>query len=624
MAFPPQTFHKTLASGLKHAGFLVITAGVLFAIGELVKPFGDHLPYSAFHTALQRGEIRSVQIGTKFIYGTRVVASPAVAAEFSPEPPLSALVPFTTVRVTDPHLTPLLEAQGVPYAGQVEYRFLTTLIPWLIPLGVMLFLGQRLLQQLNPHQGAVSFGKSRAKTYQRQTGAITFDDVAGIDEAKQELHEIVHFLRHPTKYAKLGGRIPKGVLLVGPPGTGKTLLARAVAGEASARFLSLSGADFVEMFAGVGAARVRDLFQQAQQQTPAIVFIDELDAVGKKRGASPVQQNDEREQTLNQLLTELDGFDTRDGVIILAATNRPEILDPALLRAGRFDRQVVVDRPDVQERLRILQLHAREVRLEPTVELDVVAARTAGMVGADLANVINEAALLAARHNKTAITMDELELALDRIQAGPQKKSRVMARAEKERVAYHESGHALVAAQLPTADPVRKVTIIPHGAAGLGYTQQLPTHDRYLYTDAALRDRITVLLGGRAAEAIVYGQVSTGAHDDLRQASEMARRMVMLFGMSPQLGPYTLGQETQSAFLADADQLPRPVSESTAQLIDQAAQSIVEAMAQRAQDIVVSQRETLEALAQYLLEHESIDQATLTQLFADVELRASV
>ena len=624
MAFPPQTFHKTLVSGLKHAGFAVIIAGVLFAIGELVKPYGNQLPYSAFSAALQRGEIRAVQIGTKFIYGARVVPSATVAVESSAEPPPHAVVPFTTVRVADPHLTQALEAQGVPYAGRVEYRLLTTLIPWLIPLGVMLFLGQRLLQRLNPNPGAVSFGKSRAKIYRHKLGDITFDDVAGIDEAKQELHEIVHFLRHPTKYAKLGGRIPKGVLLVGPPGTGKTLLARAVAGEASARFLSLSGADFVEMFAGVGAARVRDLFKQAQEQTPAIVFIDELDAVGKKRGASPLQQNDEREQTLNQLLTELDGFDTRDGVIILAATNRPETLDPALLRAGRFDRQVVVDRPDVQERLRILQLHARQVRLEPTVELDVVAARTPGMVGADLANVINEAALLAARHNKKAITMDDLELALDRIQAGPQKKSRVMAQAEKERVAYHESGHTLVALQLPTADPVRKVTIIPHGAAGLGFTQQLPTHDRYLYTDEALRDRITVLLGGRAAEALVYGQVSTGAHDDLRKASDMARRMVMLFGMSPEFGPYALGQDTHSGFLGDTDQLPRPASETTAQLIDQEAQKLVEDMAQCAQEIVVSQRETLEALAQYLLEHESIEQEALTQLCTDVAQRATM
>jgi cell division protease FtsH len=612
MAFPPQTFHKTLTSGLKYAGCVVLIAGVLFAIGEVVKPYNEQLPYSAFQAALQRGEIRSVRIGAKFLYGTRVV----------PTLP-KAEAPFATIRVSDPHLTRALEAHGVPYAGQRENRLLTTVLPWFIPLGLLCFLGHRVLQRLHPDPGAVSFGKSRAKVHRRQFGDLTFDDVAGIDEAKQELREIVHFLRHPAKYARLGGRIPKGVLLVGPPGTGKTLLARAVAGEASAKFFSLSGADFVEMFVGVGAARVRDLFRQAQEHTPAIVFIDELDAVGKKRGANPVQHHDEREQTLNQLLTELDGFDTRDGVILLAATNRPEILDPALLRAGRFDRQVVVDRPDVEERLRILQLHARQVRLEPTVALDVVAARTPGMVGADLANVINEAALLAARHNKRAVTMDDLDLALDRIQAGPQKKSRLMAQAEKERVAYHESGHALVAAQLPTADPVRKVTIIPHGVAGLGYTQQLPTHDRSLYTDEALRDRITVLLGGRAAEALVYGQVSTGARDDLRQASDMARRMVMLFGMSSELGPYTVGQETHSAFLGDTDQLTRPASETTAQLIDREAQRLVEEMAGRAQQIVSSHRAALEALAQYLLEHESIDQESLTRLFADVAPRVT-
>ncbi len=391
-----------------------------------------------------------------------------------------------------------------------------------------------------------------------------------------------------------------------------------MAGEASVPFFSLSGSDFVEMFVGVGAARVRDLFKQAQEKAPCIVFIDELDAVGKARGINPIQQNDEREQTLNQLLAEMDGFDPRKGVIILGATNRPEILDPALLRAGRFDRQVVVDRPDLQGRLHILRLHAKKVRLAADVDLQIIAARTPGMVGSDLANVINEAALLAARYGKASVTMDELDKAIDRVMAGPEKKSRVMAPEEKRRVAYHESGHALVAESLPTADPVRKVTIIPHGVAALGYTQQLPTQDRYLYTKEELLDRITVMLGGRAAEEVVFHDVSTGAQDDLQRVGEMTRRMITELGMSEHLGAYAVEQARQPMFLDSGYQNSRHYSEETARRIDNEAQTLVERMYQRARQILEMHRDKLEALAQYLLEHEVIDQASLAMLLGDL------
>jgi cell division protease FtsH len=463
------------------------------------------------------------------------------------------------------------------------------------------------------------FGKSRARMYAEKETGVTFADVAGVDEATDELHEIIDVLRQPQKYTALGGRIPKGVLLVGPPGTGKTLLARAVAGEACVPFFSLSGSDFVEMFVGVGAARVRDLFKQAHDKAPAIVFIDELDAVGKARGINPMQHNDEREHTLNQLLTEMDGFDPRKGVIMLAATNRPEVLDPALLRAGRFDRQVVVDRPDVQGRLQILRLHAKTILLADAIDLDVIAARTPGMVGSDLANVINEAALLAARHGNAVVTMDDLDEAIDRILAGPQKKSRVMAPREKQRVAYHEAGHAVVAEMLPTADPVRKVTIIPHGVASLGYAQQLPTHDRYLYTKEELLDRIAVLLGGRMAEALVLQDISTGAQDDLYKASTLARRMVTAFGMSKELGPYTVEHGPQLMFLPHGSLPPQTYSEATAQTIDREAQEIVEAMAQRARKLLEVRHGTLETLAQYILVHETIDQSALARLLAGLQ-----
>jgi cell division protease FtsH len=583
-------------------GFLLVIQNVLFA-----RPF-EQLPYSDFKAALRQDRLEDVQISTHTIRGTLRSSTGEKA------PPLR----FMTVRVDDPELVQELEAHHVKYTGQYDSDVLKTLLSWIVPLVFLFILWGFLSRRLGPGQGVMNFGKSRARIYAERETGVTFADVAGVDEAKEELQEIIDFLRYPQKYATLGGRIPKGVLLVGPPGTGKTLLARAVAGEASVPFFSLSGSDFVEMFVGVGAARVRDLFKQAQEKAPCIVFIDELDAVGKARGINPIQQNDEREQTLNQLLAEMDGFDPRKGVIILGATNRPEILDPALLRAGRFDRQVVVGRPDLQGRLHILQLHAKKVRLAADVDLQIIAARTPGMVGSDLANVINEAALLAARYGKDAVTMDELDRAIDRIMAGPEKKSRIMAPEEKRRVAYHESGHALVAESLPTADPVRKVTIIPHGVAALGYTQQLPTQERYLYTKEELLDRITVMLGGRAAEEVVFHDVSTGAHDDLQRVSEMARRMITELGMSEHLGAYAVEQVRQPMFLDSSYQSARNYSEDTAKRIDTEAQTLVERLYQRARHILEMHRDKLEALAQYLLEHEVIDQASLAMLLGDL------
>lgn len=583
-------------------GFLLVIQNVLFA-----RPF-EQLPYSDFKTALRQDRIEDVQISTHTIRGT---LRPNTGDK---TPPLR----FMTVRVDDPDLVQELETHNVKYTGQYDSDVLKTLLSWIVPLVFLFILWGFLSRRLGPGQGVMNFGKSRARIYAERETGVTFADVAGADEAKEELQEIIDFLRYPQKYATLGGRIPKGVLLVGPPGTGKTLLARAVAGEASVPFFSLSGSDFVEMFVGVGAARVRDLFKQAQEKAPCIVFIDELDAVGKARGINPIQQNDEREQTLNQLLAEMDGFDPRKGVIILGATNRPEILDPALLRAGRFDRQIVVGRPDLQGRLHILRLHAKKVRLAGDVDLQIIAARTPGMVGSDLANVINEAALLAARYGKDAVTMDELDKAIDRVMAGPEKKSRVMAPEEKRRVAYHESGHALVAESLPTADPVRKVTIIPHGVAALGYTQQLPTQDRYLYTKEELLDRITVMLGGRAAEEVVFHDVSTGAQDDLQRVSEMARRMITELGMSEHLGAYAVEQVRQPMFLDSGYQSARHYSEDTARRIDNEAYTLVERMYQRARQILEMHRDKLEALAQYLLEHEVIDQASLAMLLGDL------
>ncbi|HET7584696.1 MAG TPA: ATP-dependent zinc metalloprotease FtsH, partial [Gemmatimonadaceae bacterium] len=478
----------------------------------------------------------------------------------------------------DPNDLERLRAANVIIRGSNSKGSITLILIQALPYVLLFGISMLIFRQMQAGGAkAFSFGKSKAKLLSGDTPKVTFADVAGADEAKAELQEIIEFLRDPQRFTRLGGRLPKGVLLVGPPGTGKTLLARAVAGEAGRPFFSMSGSDFVEMFVGVGASRVRDLFEQGKAHAPCIIFIDEIDAVGRHRGAGLGGGHDEREQTLNQLLVEMDGFDSSKGVIIMAATNRPEVLDAALLRAGRFDRQVVVDRPDVRGRAAILQVHARHVRLAPEVSLQVIAARTPGFAGADLANIVNEAALLAARKGKDAVGQADLEEAIDRVVAGLERKSRVLSETERDIVAHHEMGHALVAFNVAHADPVHKITIIPRGVAALGMTYQLPTEDRFLLTRSELEDRIAVLLGGRVAEELVYGEVSTGAHNDLERATEMARLMVMQYGMSEQLGPMTFGGGPQAMFLRGSG-LPqeREYSEESARRIDGETRSIID------------------------------------------------
>ncbi|HZU96817.1 MAG TPA: ATP-dependent zinc metalloprotease FtsH [Planctomycetota bacterium] len=489
------------------------------------------------------------------------------------------------------------------------------LVYFVLPSAMILLVLWLFMRRLSPQRQVMSFGKSKVRLYAERETRVTFDDVAGVDEAKEELKEVIQFLREPEPFRKVGARIPKGILLVGPPGTGKTLLARAVAGEANVAFLSLTGSDFVEMFAGVGAARVRDLFEQAQKQAPCIVFIDELDALGKVRGSMSLSgAHDEREQTLNQLLAEMDGFDPNVGVVILAATNRPEILDPALLRPGRFDRQVVVDRPDVKGRLAILKVHAAKVKLAADVDLEVIAKRTPGFAGADLENVINEGALLAGRRRMEAVTMKELNEAIERAIAGLEKKSRIMSPREKERTAHHESGHALVALSVPDADPVHRVSIIPRGVAALGYTLSLPAEDRYNLTQSELEDRIAVLLGGRAAELLIYGQVSTGDADDLSKAVGLARRMVRDFGMSPRFGPVSLGSDRRARFLEGIEETSQPYSPDTAREIDSEVENLIKKQDERVARIIKDREKALRAIAARLMENEVIEAEELVKV----------
>jgi len=530
---------------------------------------------------------------------------------------------FTVTRIPGVDEAPLiaeLEKHKVEFTGRIESTFVRDLFfGWIIPLGVMVGIWMFLMRRVGggPTQ-ALSFGRSKHKIFDRKELKTTFGDVAGVDEAKAELVEIVDFLKNPKKYQRLGGRIPKGVLLVGPPGTGKTLLARAVAGEADVPFFTLSGSEFVEMFVGVGAARVRDLFEQAKDKAPCIIFIDELDAIGKSRAGSTgfIGGHDEREQTLNQLLAEMDGFDSSKGVIIMAATNRPEVLDQALLRPGRFDRQVVVDKPDLRGREAILRLHARAVVLAPGVDLGVIAARTPGFAGADLANIVNEAALLAARKEKNAVEMADFEEAIDRVVAGLEKKSRVLSEKERDIVAHHEMGHALVATSVAHADPVHKVTIIPRGIAALGMTYQLPTEERFLMTRSELDDRIAVLLGGRVAEELVYGEVSTGAHNDLERASEIARLMVTKYGMSERLGLASYGEHTPLFLKGSGVGGDREYSEETARAIDEEVRAILERTHDRVRGILTTKKAVLIAAAQELKRTETLEGERLRRALA--------
>jgi cell division protease FtsH len=492
-----------------------------------------------------------------------------------------------------------------------------TLLYWILPFAFVIGFVMLIARQLQSGGSqALSFGRSRAKLLTENRPKVTFADVAGVDEAKQELGEVVEFLKYPKKFQQLGARIPKGLLLLGPPGSGKTLLARAIAGEAGVPFFSISGSDFVEMFVGVGASRVRDLFEQAKKSAPCIVFIDEIDAVGRQRGAGLGGGHDEREQTLNQLLVEMDGFDVNTGVILIAATNRPDVLDPALLRPGRFDRQVVVDRADVVGRAQILAVHSRNKPLAPDVRLEVLARRTPGFSGADLENLLNEAALLAARQNKTQIDMKDCEEAIDRVIAGPERKSRIMSQREKELVAYHESGHALTAKLLPNADPLHKVTIIPRGMA-LGITMQLPTEDRYLMTKAEIVDRIMVLLGARAAEELIFQENTTGAHDDLQKATTLARKMVMEFGMSPKLGPIALGKKHEQVFLGRDIVEERNYSEEVASQIDTEVRSIIDTCYANAYHLLETNIDKLHRLAEALLEKETVEAEEVDRLLSE-------
>jgi cell division protease FtsH len=577
------------------------------------------LNYSQFKSLVKKDLINDLVIGETTIKGNlkgaaaKEIFQPDKLKEMTPEILAGAkLLPFETVRVEDTGLTGELEAAKIPFKGELTSTWLPTILSWLVPVSLfLLFFGYLSRKMGSGSGGLMQIGKSKAKVYiEKQTG-VAFADVAGIDEAEAEVAEVVGFLKDPERYQRLGGRIPKGVLIVGPPGTGKTLLARAVAGEAGVPFFSLTGSDFVEMFVGVGAARVRDLFVQAVKNAPSIIFIDELDAIGRARGVSMVTGNDEREQTLNQLLAEMDGFDPNQGVIIMAATNRPEILDAALLRPGRFDRQILVDRPDIQGRTKILRLHAKKVKLSAGVDLAVVAAKTPGFVGADLANIVNEAALLAARQDKPAIEMAEFDEAIERVVAGLQKKSHVINPKEKRIVAYHESGHALVAELVPSADPVSSISIIPRGIAALGYTTQLPTEDRYLMTRSELLARIDVLLGGRVAEEIVFGDVSTGAQNDLQRATEIARTMITQFGMSEKLGLASLEGPRHAAFLMVPTQSPREYSEETARLIDAEVKQLLSEAHTKARDLLIAHRAELEALAKLLLEKEVVDRPAL-------------
>ncbi|MEK6665565.1 MAG: ATP-dependent zinc metalloprotease FtsH [candidate division NC10 bacterium] len=611
--------------------YLIIALIVLLMVQSwLLAPRAVEIPMSRFLQLVREDKVEKVSLTDKEIRGVlKPGAMPAPAA--GPGERVRQILGteggapvFTTTRipgVEDSALVKELEQHQVEFSGKIETTLLRDLIfGWVLPLGVMVAIWFFLMRRMGGGATqALSFGRSKAKIYDRKELKTTFADVAGVDEATAELVEVVDFLRNPKKYQRLGGRIPKGVLLVGPPGTGKTLLARAVAGEADVPFFFMSGSEFVEMFVGVGAARVRDLFEQAKEKAPCIIFIDELDAIGKTRAGAVgfVGGHDEREQTLNQLLAEMDGFDSSKGVIIMAATNRPEVLDAALMRAGRFDRQVVVDKPDVRGREAILKIHARNVSLAPAVDLRLIAARTPGFAGADLANIVNEAALLAARKGKDAVESADLEEAIDRVVAGLEKRSRVLSDKERDIVAHHEMGHALVAASVEHADPVHKVSIIPRGIAALGMTYQRPVEDRYLLTRSELEDRIAVMLGGRVAEEIVYGEVSTGAHNDLDRATDLARLMVTRYGMSERLGPLTFGDDQRGQFLRGAGfPVERDYSEETARVIDEEVRAIVERSLARVRGLLGAKKAILLRGAEELKTRETLEGEPLRRLLA--------
>jgi cell division protease FtsH len=577
-------------------GFLLLLALAQAFFFQLQS--GDTISYSDFKNMVRQDKVQEVKLSDDRVHGT-----------------LKDGKPFQAVRVTDAKLPEELEQHGVKYTGEVANRWISDVIGWILPLLFIVGLWTFFLRRMGGAEGGVmSFARSKAKIYSDDDVKVSFGDVAGVDEAEEELKEIVEFLKTPRKYTSIGGKIPKGVLLVGPPGTGKTLLARAVAGEAKVPFFSLSGSEFVEMFVGVGAARVRDLFSQAEAKAPCIVFIDELDALGKVRIQTPMGSHEEREQTLNQLLAEMDGFDGRKGIIIMGATNRPEVLDPALLRPGRFDRQVLVDKPDVRGREEILRIHIRTVKIAGDVDLKLIAARTVGFAGADLANLVNEAALLAARRDKTAVDRKDFEEAVDRIVAGLEKK-RVISDKERKIIAYHESGHAIVASVLPGLDPVHKISIIGRGFGALGYTLQLPLEDKYLMTKQDLLGQLAVLLGGRSAEEIAFGEISTGAQNDLMRATDIARSMVTEFGMSEALGAVNYDGHRHASFIDSPFLNERGNhSEDTAQKIDAEVMRIITDAHNQARSVLSERKPILDELSARLLDKEVIEGEELRAL----------
>ena len=582
--------------------FLIVFLFITYLQQFFFAPKTETIPYSGFKQSLMDGNVSEVMLTPEGISGT-LKGNPGKA--------------FTTIRVNDPGLVKELDDNKVIYSGRVENKIFAGLLSWILPLVFFYFIWRFATKNMGAGMGVMSFAKSKAKIFAESDTKVSFADVAGIDEAKDELQEVVDFLSTPEKFQKLGGRIPKGVLLVGPPGTGKTLLARAVAGEAKVPFFSISGSEFVEMFVGVGAARVRDLFSQAAAQAPCIIFIDELDAIGKARGMNVMGGHDEREQTLNQLLVEMDGFQTNKGVIIMAATNRPEILDPALLRPGRLDRQVLVDRPDINGREAILKIHSKNVILSPEVDLAKIAGRTPGFVGADLANIINEAALLAARNDKEKVESSDFDEAIDRVIGGLQKKNRVMNAKEKDIVAFHESGHAIVAESVEHADPVHKISIIPRGIAALGYTQQQPTEDRYLMTRAELIDRLAVLLGGRVAEELVFNEISTGAQNDLQRATDIVRSMITEYGMSDRLGLVSYDRQRQSMFMPEGYPSTKNYSEAKAGEIDEEISRMMEEAHQRVRQILLEKRSILDQLSALLSVKETVQGEDLRKMMED-------
>jgi cell division protease FtsH len=565
----------------------------------------EQIPYSTFLQHLDRNEVKEAVLSDQTVSGTLTVTDPKTQKP----------VAFVTLKPQDDALAQLLAQHNVRFAVTHETHWLVNfLVNWVMPLGALFLLWNWSSKRMGS-RGLLNLGANRIHIHAETGVRVTFDDVAGAEEAKEELKEVIDFLKDPTRIQSLGGRMPKGALLVGPPGTGKTLLARAVAGESGVPFFSISGSEFIELFVGVGAARVRELFEQARQKAPCIIFIDELDAVGGARGIGPgLGGHDEREQTLNQLLAEMDGFDPSTGVVVMAATNRPEILDKALLRAGRFDRQIVVDKPDLADRIAILGLHTQRLKLGTDVDLRVVAQRTPGFVGADLANVANEAAIRAVRHDHAAVTMADFEEAIDRIIAGPEKKHRVMNADEKHRLAVHESGHAVVALTVPTGEPLHKVSIIPHGVAALGYTLQLPVEEKFLSTEQQFKDQLAILLAGRTAEELVLGESSSGAQNDLERATEIARAMVMRLGMSHKLGPLTYGRRQQLAFLGVTGAEERDFSEDTARVIDAEVRALVEEGEGRAREILAARRPKLEALVEALQQHEVLSGVEVEKL----------